>query len=50
MSKRQWEQVESQANVFMQNFLLNMKTNMTQKEILCKELVQATKRKRDNRD
>lgn len=47
MSKKQWEQVESQANAFMQNFLLDLKENMVQREILCKELAQLHKRKKD---
>jgi hypothetical protein len=50
MNKKQWQEVESQAEAFLQSFVLDLKKHMVQKEILCKELAQASKRKKDNRD
>ena len=49
MTKKQWQEVEDQTTVFVQGFIQELKEQMLQKDIVCKELAQANKRKKDKR-
>lgn len=46
MTRKQWQQVENQTEGFMKNFVQDLKDRMLQKDILCKEVMQAFKKKK----
>lgn len=46
MSKRQWLQVEAQTEAFLESFVQELREQMMQKEILCKELLHAGRKRK----
>lgn len=46
MNKKQWQEVELQTEEFLRNFIDDLKTEMSQKVILCKEMLAANKKKK----
>lgn len=45
MSPKQWQQVEIQAEAFIREFVTDLKEQMSQTEILCKEMLSMQKKK-----
>lgn len=49
MTKKQWQQVEDQTNVFVKAFIQDLKEQMLQKDLVCKEVLQANKKKKEKK-
>lgn len=45
MTPKQWQQVEVQAEAFIQEFVIDLKEQMSQMEILCKDMLSMQKKK-----